>query len=585
MGDLKLNIKKKKPVVEVNKDEELALKPAKIEKANTSEVKKTITDIITHNNEEVNKTPTNSYNKVNKPNSNDKTQETKNKKPDMSVEEAKDLLKTRIFECSNAPSSKPILYMSPKFNLTRYITRNDVEALIMNDYPCLVKWTEDKNGLKTHTMEYHSNFLKLLYFENQVEHVVERVDLYQEEELKFEYNKDKNIVSIITNKMIHNNPDKLDISITKDIENLIIKDFREYFEEFDSILEWNVACRFTPIRRTSFLHLRANAGFGKTFLAKCFIDLGLWNKIEASDIKEHASGLNPIHFKHSIGLLMDEFKKFDSTMKEWNTHISVEPKYGQKKSIEVFAKIFLSAEKSESFTNGINEQISDRLCVIDKQNSPKLEFREIHKQYKSIYGDVLIHYIHNTIKEHILRYRSYEKIEARDKATKVLEDFYNKWKIVGDNLDTVIRKHFFDTVYNIYDANEYDLTREEKEIKMNIVLQGDYLFIKKTKKTYDKIMEEGSEGFQKKAKHSESDWQRIILQDYKADYKVVGQHRIGVNGKPISSMKVSIAWVKTMSGANVLADVPIEHEVIKVVNEEEYIESIEKEMTEEDMPF
>ncbi len=458
-----------------------ASKPAKIEEANEeNQAIKANTTIITDNSNINNKTAV---------------------KQQITKEEAIKELHTKIYDIG-AKQTRNILYHSAVFNKFEFVASiKQLTLLIYKDYPVL-KAYDLKN--KKYYLDVETDFLELLFFENKISDTIEAVDLFQKEAVKLE-RVDK-ILYLTTNIMAHREPQQLDISEAE--RNEIINDYKEHFKELDSILYWNVATRFSNSRRQSYLHLRLNAGFGKTFLKSIFIDLGLWNEIKYSDIKS-PTGLRPSHFKNSIGTVLDEFTIFKQDFKDWTNKISVEAKGASNIYVPIYAKIFLSAEVSKSFVNGVNDQISDRMNVINKDTG-KLGDRAIYKRQEASYYNVILNYINNKVKGYIAKFNELDILEANKTASEVLARFYKLNKIESEDLDTVIRRYFYNKVYELYDLDSYNLKGLDHDIKNNIVLFNDFIYIKQPKKTFEMILKTADEDFYKKAQFRISQFESIL---------------------------------------------------------------------------
>ena len=455
-----------------------ASKPAKIVEAN-EEIKaiKAIDNIITDN------------------------KETNNKIELLSKDEAIKELYSKCYDIGSK-NSKSILYHSVKYNKFEFVSSiKQLTSLIYKDYPVLKQYDLKS---KKYYLDVEEDFFDILFFENKISDIIEEVNLFQEEAVKIE-RVDK-ILYLTTNEMIHREP--IRFQIEEEVKEAILKDYKEHFKELDEVLLWNVSCRFSDSRRQSYLHLRLNAGFGKSFLKSIFIDLGLWNEIKYSDIKS-PTGLRPSHFKNSIGAVLDEFTIFKQDFKDWTNKIAVEAKGASNIYVPIYGKIFLSAEVSKSFIDGVNDQISDRVNVISKDVG-KLQERAVYQENEALYYNVVLNYVNDKVKEMIKYFNGLEVLEAQKIASRQLAKFYDKNKIKAEDLDTVIKRYFYNKVYELYDTDSYELKGFELDIKNNIVLQNDFIYIKQPKKTFELILKTADTDFYKKAQFRISQFESIL---------------------------------------------------------------------------
>ena len=454
--------------------------PAKNEEANEEQANKANIDIITDNINIDNKIDLDNY---------------------LTKEEAIKELYSKCYDIGNK-NTKSILYHSVKYNKFEYVSSiKQLTFLIYKDYPILKAYDIKA---KKYYLDVEEDFFDILFFENKISDTIEEVDLFQEEAVKLE-RVDK-ILFLTTNTMLHREPTRFPVD--EETKQRIINDYKEHFKELDEVLKWNVSCRFSDSRRQSYLHLRLNAGFGKSFIKSIFIDLGLWNEIKYSDIKS-PTGLRPSHFKNSIGAVLDEFTIFKQEFKDWTNKIGVEAKGASNIYVPIYGKIFLSAEVSKSFIDGVNDQISDRVNVISKDVG-KLQDRVIYQENEALYYNVVLNYVNDRVKELIEYFKSLEILEAKKIASKQLAKFYDKNKIKSEDLDTVVRRHFYNKVYELYDEDSYNLKGLELDIKNNIVLQNDFIYIKQPKKTFELILKTADTDFYKKAQFRISQFESIL---------------------------------------------------------------------------
>jgi hypothetical protein len=78
------------------------------------------------------------------------------------------------------------------------------------------------------------------------------------------------------------------------------------------------------------------------------------------------AGKSPKDFKRALVTVFDEFKTVKSELKQLQSEISLTPKHQLSCTVEVFVKLFLSAESVESLTgsHGVEDQFCNRMSII-----------------------------------------------------------------------------------------------------------------------------------------------------------------------------------------------------------------------------
>jgi hypothetical protein len=361
------------------------------------------------------------------------------------------------------------------------------------------------------------NFLKELLIQNYVETIQYEIDPFA---TKVQLYKKDTVLHIILNT-IKINTFKLNINITKKEYDEIIAAYKKHFEHLDEIMQFLVACRFTENRRKSFLYVNAPAEWGKSFFKNILFEIGLAHEINYVDLTKQPSGLSPHDFLNTFVLVVDEFKYFPHEMKDLTNYFRVESKNQLRSVVPVYAKLFLSKEFSESFTNGVDEQILDRVSVIKIKNTKKLSNIELFKKDRYKFYLVVKHYIYNYINKLIKYYINLGKHEAYNKATDFLEQFNNKYKIKALNLDTLIKQKFYYIIYNVaeylklketnyeYNATYATLSKiilKYENILDDFILYKNKLIIKRLTKVFEYILKtEFDESEFKKARYRKTE--------------------------------------------------------------------------------
>jgi len=421
-------------------------------------------------------------------------------------------------------------YFSCKFEKFEIIENTkQLKDLIEYDYPEIVIFIKNKK-----VFDLPDNFFSLLFYNNVIDILIIKTDLFQSKNLLLE-KVDKTLYLTYNNYTFRSPKNNL----SEKQNNEIIEDYKKHFEELDQILEWIVACRFTDSRRSSFLHLRLSAGFGKSFLKSIFQDIGMLVECRYDDFKSPSS-LNSKEFTNSIIMMIDEFTIFKKDFKDLTNNMILDSKNQLRTKVDLFAKIFLSAEKSNSFEDGADQQITDRLNIIDKEVE-ELEERKKYIYYgNKAYYQAVSSYIYNFIILRMKELQDLGEFESARKSEIFIHQFHDKFGLKTENLEVKIRQIFYETINNLIDLkNDIDfLTKEQIQISKNIILVDDYIYILQPKKTFDLILQNEDDEFYKKAKYKNSKMSEILKIEKSEIQKA---HRVLINQtkKTIKSLKLT----------------------------------------------
>ncbi|ACM93007.1 hypothetical protein NAMH_1505 [Nautilia profundicola AmH] len=345
---------------------------------------------------------------------------------------------------------------------------------------------KDKNVANIVDSSKFATFIKLT---KQYKKIKYEVNLFAEKPAVI-LNEQTEEVIIVRNSLYIKEPEKLDIK--EDEKEKIIKDYSKHFEsKFEDFLNFIIYTRFFTDRKKSFLNLNAVSNWGKGFLMSIFTELlSVGLTITDEDLKDNkAGGLTEADFLNSIVLFIDEFKKFRNHLFKVTHEYYVEPKFGLKSRVPVFAKILLNADKSESFNYLIDEQISNRVLLMEISHNTKLTDRPLYKQNKYRYRLVIAEYIYNYITSKINYLINLGEEKANMEADKVLSDIYKKYSIKSNyNVEDLIKETIYNFLLKIKKEPE-KITGKEVNIKNNIYNIDNAFFITKSVGTIMSILE------------------------------------------------------------------------------------------------
>lgn len=150
----------------------------------------------------------------------------------------------------------------------------------------------------------------------------------------------------------------------------VVNDYYDHFPEFGPFLEMLLHARFSTDRRRAFVWLNAGSDFGKGFMTSVFAELGLLFEISREGIEKVISGatvgLSPTEIFRCWILHVDEFKAASRELKQLNSSMQVSAKYELQTQVNLYVKLFCSAEDVRSLTGGgIEAQFNNRFSYIN----------------------------------------------------------------------------------------------------------------------------------------------------------------------------------------------------------------------------
>jgi len=141
-------------------------------------------------------------------------------------------------------------------------------------------------------------------------------------------------------------------------------------------------------------------------------------------------------FKRAFVLLIDEFKTVKSELKQLQSEISLSPKNQLTCTVEVFAKVFTSAESVSSLVteNGVEDQFANRMSIF--QEDGDITKRPLYKQVGNArYIRAVQAYTARFLNDGIAETQK----SGREKAEAEAEEWLNGF-IARNGLDTVFQR-------------------------------------------------------------------------------------------------------------------------------------------------
>lgn len=280
--------------------------------------------------------------------------------------------------------------------------------------------------------------LDYLKYENQRDSVEWRVDMFATHP-RLELLEDKARI-VLTHKPYE---------VAGTYEPEIVNDYKEHFPRFDEFLKFLVMSRFALDRKKAYLWFLASSDWGKGFLVNGV--LGRLNTTVETSVREIEAmfegkpvGRGPEEFKRALALVVDEFKVVKSEIKQLQSEITLSPKHQLTCSVEIFAKIFMSAESVASLVteNGVEDQFANRMSIFQEKGS--LVDRSLYEDVGNPrYLASILNYTANFLNVEINAMQAKGRMAAQTEAEKWLSGFIGR-----NGLDTLFER-FSDTLPDV----------------------------------------------------------------------------------------------------------------------------------------
>lgn len=330
------------------------------------------------------------------------------------------------------------------------------------------------------------------------------------------------------------------IDISTEEAKEIIDDYKDHFPEVTEVIKWVVACRFNAARRSSYLYIRVNAGFGKSFFLSLLEDLGIAVKVKGSQLKDNSAGdLSPAMFRNAFALAIDEFTHFAQELKDMTNTMSLSAKFQLAERVQVYAKIFLSAEKSSSFFGeaGVDAQIAERVNLIDLSNSAKISERPVYNRNKKKYEETLKLYFHKIIATETQKYIDMGRNESAIKSDMFMNHFNTAHKINANAIEKIkeavheVLRDYVEYIENQNNEIRQTTNRLFNELQNDIVVDSSVqILIKRPTKVFERVIREIGDQFYKVAKFKQTDLDEIFgkLEVFKRGGKTIKAIRVNL---------------------------------------------------------
>lgn len=358
----------------------------------------------------------------------------------------------------------------------------NTQILIYNEEESKYRWNLKKDDIYNALLTFNS--YELIQYESNL-------FAKKQEVLKNSLTK---TITVITNKLHIKEIVKPNISEFEYSE--ILNDYKTHFPFFDDFLKLIIDMRFAKDRKASFLHIRVKSNWGKSFLSGLLQNLQVGFEVDYHNlINKGANDISPIQVRNSFVLILDEFNNFSAEMKKLSHDFRFAPKFGMTEKVELFLKILLSAEKSPSFSDGVDSQIINRVMSFDihDEQTTELTSRKIYQKFGNAkYMKALEFYAYERLTSSRDEFLALEEFEAHKIADERVTVTLNEYKMKNVvNLEEEISGILEEEISSILNKEISSPKIESIAKNISLIEGGLYekcIFIKQPKRTIETIL-------------------------------------------------------------------------------------------------
>ncbi|WP_054287264.1 PriCT-2 domain-containing protein [Gulbenkiania mobilis] len=318
----------------------------------------------------------------------------------------------------------------------------------------------------------------------------------------------------------------------------IIADYKEHFTRFDEFLTFLVQSRFALDRKKCYLWILADSDWGKGFLLGVLNSMHLavgtsMKEIEAM-FEGRPVGRAPEEFKRAFALVVDEFKTVKSELKQLQSEITLSPKNQLTASVEVFAKLFLSAESVASLVteNGVEDQFANRMSIFAESGS--LVKRPLYIEVGNPrYFESVLAYTVETMNRMVSEMQAMGRVAAQTHAERWINDFIKR-----NGLDTVYER-FSDSLSNVASDAIAWLHEQYRLDRARLLKDGGWFYLPNANKALDLYLIEHFDASEVYAyKRRKPELLRLMSEDGRGAYPYT---ICGIQKKSVKLKKITAA--------------------------------------------
>ena len=223
-------------------------------------------------------------------------------------------------------------------------------------------------------------------------------------------------------------------------------DILQHFPEFEDLLDFIVYARLSSSRKKAYLWLKAPSDFGKSLLFSQTGILGslyavfpvLQNDLDA-DLEGKPSGRKAVQYSGRAALFIDEFSRVSRELKGLTNSITLNEKFGAATEVEVYGKIFASADDVVSLTgiDGIEAQFANRFAVMEISGRGKIDDRKLRKAMGyARYDAALTVWTARRLQQTWDEMLAKQESETNDLARQWIDAFHAKYSLADEDTPT-----------------------------------------------------------------------------------------------------------------------------------------------------
>lgn len=235
--------------------------------------------------------------------------------------------------------------------------------------------------------------------------------------------------------------------IEQPIIDKVVADYILHFPEFRDFLALILYARFATDRRQAFLWLHSPSSWGKGFLVAIFMELLLVVEVQSAEIEKAMTGgpvgLSLAETLRAWILFIDEFKKASSDLKLLNTKMSISPKNQLRISVQLYTKLFASAENVLTLVgSGAEEQFDNRFAYLSPSTrQKKLDDRVVFmSEGKVVYLAAMVNFVAEYLNQGVDRLQQLGPVESARISDSYIKKYQNERRlstVFGNLNDTV----------------------------------------------------------------------------------------------------------------------------------------------------
>lgn len=268
------------------------------------------------------------------------------------------------------------------------------------------------------------------------------------------------------------------------IDYAIVDDYKVHFPQFDELLVFAAAARFSHNRKRTYLWMQCDSDWGKGFFMDIWGGLRVLVKTSVKELEKadsgSPSGLTIQDFRRAWVLAVDEFKGVTAEVKKLQNDFRFSPKNQPAVTVQLYLKLFLSAENVHSLASehgGVEDQFANRFCHFKAHGT--LDSRKMFKEAGTeTYRQSLINYTAKKLNEAVDEYKKLGLLQASKLAEERIDEFYDKYRIdrgferLSDQLES-IANDFCQWVKSCYSIND-------RRVSDSVIYTDDVIYIKST---------------------------------------------------------------------------------------------------------